>query len=292
MTENPVHRQALACAERGWPVFPCQPGKKTPATPHGYLDATTDPDQIRDWFARHPDLNLAVATGAPGPDVLDIDRRGDAGDGFPALARLASAGLLDSSTCIVRTPGGGLHHYFSGSDQRSGHLPACHIDFLSNGGYVLAPPSQIDGIPYLHATGLARHGAPLDWPTAVRLLEPERQNPEHSPGTPPQRPTRDAPRQAGPGRPPAGHLAAARQIEKLARWVAAQPAGNRNNGLFWAANRALEADAAADLSALAAAARQAGLDDREITKTLNSARGTTPGPRLPEPPDPQPEGAS
>jgi hypothetical protein len=59
------------------------------------------------------------------------------------------------------------------------------------------------------------------------------------------------------------------------RWVAAQPEGNRNDGLFWAANRALEADPAADLSPLAVAARQAGLADAEVTRTLNSARRTT-----------------
>jgi hypothetical protein len=184
MTENPVYRQALACADRGWPVFPCQSGKKIPATQHGYLDATTDPNQIREWFARHPDWNLAVATGAPGPDVLDIDTRGDRGDGFPALARLASASLLDSATGMVRTPSGGLHVYFSGSGQRSGHLPACHIDFLSKGGYILAPPSQIGGIPYLYTTGLAGHCTPLDWPAAVRLLEPARQDPGPVPCTP------------------------------------------------------------------------------------------------------------
>ena len=40
---NPVLRRALAYADRGWPVFPCQPGQKIPATPHGYRDATTDP---------------------------------------------------------------------------------------------------------------------------------------------------------------------------------------------------------------------------------------------------------
>ena len=41
-----VLSHALACAERGWPVFPCRPGEKTPATEHGHLDATTDPAQI------------------------------------------------------------------------------------------------------------------------------------------------------------------------------------------------------------------------------------------------------
>ena len=44
-------RQALAFAARGWPVLPCLPGQKIPATAHGYRDATTDPEQITDWFA-------------------------------------------------------------------------------------------------------------------------------------------------------------------------------------------------------------------------------------------------
>jgi hypothetical protein len=39
-----------------------------------------------------------------------------------------------------------------------------------------------------------------------------------------------------------------------------------------AANRALDADPGADLSELAAAARQTGLGEREITRTLDSAR--------------------
>ena len=58
--------------------------------------------------------------------------------------------------------------------------------------------------------------------------------------------------------------------------------GNRNAGLFWAANRALETDPAADLSPLAAAARHAGLGDPEITRTLDSARRTG-QPRPPQP---------
>jgi Bifunctional DNA primase/polymerase, N-terminal len=268
---NHVLRHALDYAGRGWPVFPCRPGKKTPATVHGHLDASADPDQVYAWFGRDPELNLAIATGAPGIDVLDIDQHGNAGDGFPALAQLESAGLLDRVIATVRTPSGGLHFYFTGSHQRTGHLPACHVDFLSRGGYVLAPPSQIGGTPYQHVTSLARHGE-LDWQAAVRVLQPTRQR------TPAQR-TPQEHRQAQDS-----------QIDRLARWVAAQPQGNRNNGLYWAANRALETSRAADLSPLAAAARQSGLTEPEITATLESARRTTQA--HPEPNGREAEGAS
>ena len=148
MTDDPALRQALAYARRGWPVFPCLPGQKIPATAHGFRDATTDPDQITEWFTRHPDWNLAIATGAPGPDVLDVDQHGPAGNGYAALGRLRRAGLLDGAAAYVRTPSGGLHAYFTGTAQRSGHLSAQHLDFLSSGGYILAPPSQVDGRPY------------------------------------------------------------------------------------------------------------------------------------------------
>ena len=74
---------------------------------------------------------------------------------------------------------------------------------------------------------------------------------------------------------PAGKAqASSPDLGHLARWVAAQPEGNRNAGLDWAANRALETDPTADLSQLADAARHAGLGDQEISRTLDSARRT------------------
>jgi hypothetical protein len=120
--------RALAYARYGWPVFPCQPGSKEPATRHGFRDATTDPDQIRWWWHRQPDANVAIATGAPGPDVLDVDQHGEAGSGFAALNRLKRAGLVEHYRAVVSTPSGGLHIYFTGSDQSCGRLRGHHLD--------------------------------------------------------------------------------------------------------------------------------------------------------------------
>jgi hypothetical protein len=241
---NPRLAAALRYAQADWPVFPCITGEKAPATEHGFLDATTDPDKITWWWSRNPGRNVAIATGTPGPDVLDVDVHKQ-GSGFAAFNRLHREGLLDGASAYIRTPGGGLHAYFTGSEQGNGRLPHHHLDFRSKGGYVVAPPSQVNGTPYELIKRADGHGG-LEWAAITRLLEPE----------PQQRP-----RQSGE-RPTDGH--------RLAEWMAHQQEGNRNDGLFWAANRALDAGLT-DLEELADAARRTGLDDREIARTLASA---------------------
>jgi hypothetical protein len=249
MTDATLH-QALAYARRGWPVFPCLPGRKIPATRHGFRDATTDEQQIKDWFGRGRDWNLAIATGTPGPDVLDIDQHGPAGNGYAAFNRLRRARLVDGAAAYVRTPAGGMHAYFTGTDQHNGRLPGHHLDFRSTGGYIVAPPSQVDSRPY-HVIAKSGGRGTLNWDAVTRQLDRQRQ---------------PHPLQLRPAR--------SLDLTHLARWVASQPEGNRNAGLFWAANRALDTDRAADLSPLAVAARQAGLGDKEIAQTLDSARRT------------------
>ena len=146
------------------------------------------------------------------------------------------AGLVNGASAYVRTPARGMHAYFTGTDQHNGRLPCHHLDFRSAGGYILAPPSQIDGHPYQLIKRLDGHSG-LDWAAVIALLEPQRHQQRPAPGQAPDR-----------------------QLSQLTRWVASQPEGNRNSGLYWAANRALDANPAADLSPLAAAAaRQAGL---------------------------------
>ena len=117
--EEAAHR----FADAGWHVFPAEPGGKRPATEHGYLDATTSHKAIQQWWRAEPRSNLAVATGAPGPDVLDVDKHKD-GNGFAAFNKLKQAGLVRDPMAIVRTPSGGFHAYYKGTEhQRNGHIP-------------------------------------------------------------------------------------------------------------------------------------------------------------------------
>jgi Bifunctional DNA primase/polymerase, N-terminal len=248
--------QAQAYAAHGWPVFPCQPGSKEPATRHGFLDATTDPDRIGWWWRRQPGANVAIATGQPGPDVLDVDQHGQAGSGFAALNRLKRAGLTEGAAAIVATPSGGMHLYFVGSDQRCGKLPSCHLDFRAQGGYILAPPSQVGGRSYRVVRHQVQAGG-LDWGKVTELLEPQR----HAAILP--------------------AVVSDGDLSHLAAWVGRQHEGNRNDGLFWAACRAAEAGDETVLAELAAAARSAGLPDREVGATIASARRAA-GHRQPE----------
>lgn len=239
--------RALTCAGWGWPVFPCRPGTKEPATRHGFRDATTDQEQIRSWWERWPDANLAIATGTPGPDVLDVDDHGEAGNGYAALGRLQRARFLEGAGAVVRTPHGGLHLYFVGSTQPSGRLADHHLDFKAAGGYVVAPPSQVDGRPYYMVRQAEPRGE-LSWRMAAAALEPH-----------PARSARAATRAIADAR-------------GLAGWVGRLEEGNRNAGLFWAACRAVEAGQPRALDEIAAAASSTGLGLQEIARTIDSAR--------------------
>jgi hypothetical protein len=185
----------LRYTSANWPVFPCRPDNpqcphadkcrvcKAPLTEHGFHDATTDEAVIRAWWERWPDANPAIATGAPGPDVLDVDVKPE-GNGFSALNQLKRAGILAGAAALVRTRSGGLHVYFAGTDQGCRALPRHHLDFKARGGYVLAPPSAVHGKPYElldHRPGTAA----LDWSKVIAVLDPPRSSPCSAPRSSP-----------------------------------------------------------------------------------------------------------
>jgi hypothetical protein len=253
-----VAKTAGALARAGWPVFPVAPDNpgcdggpacecKKPATKHGVHDADTSPRHAESWFSRHPDHNLAVATGGPGPVVLDVDIA-HGKPGFASLNAAKAAGLIPSPSATVRTPSGGAHLYYGAAGgERNGSLPKHGLDWRGEGGYVLVPPSRVHGLPY----EMVHHGSdpvPID---LARLRE------------------HFAPSPAAP--PPGQQHTGPRDVGHLAQFVASQAEGNRGNATFWAACRAAEAGDTATLGAIANAAVSAGLDRSAGDKTIASA---------------------
>lgn len=246
---------ALDLATRGWEVFPL--AGKRPATPHGFRDATTDPATVAAWWRRWPGANIGGRIPAA-LVMLDTDPR-HAGGRDP-LADLAEphGGLPATLTSASGRGDGGLHRWYRhpGGTVSGARLPA-GVDLQHHDlRYAVLPPSlhPATGRPYrwVHTSP----PAPLPRCLAV-LLRPA--------AAPVPRPRRWPPPGRGTGR-----------LDALCRHVAAQPEGNRNAALYWAARRAGELVAGgldpADVAAeLAAAAERAGLDRREAEATLASA---------------------
>jgi len=134
---------ALRYAELGYLVFPCKPKQKTPLTPHGFRDATRDEAQIRTWWTRWPDANIAIVTQEI--LVIDIDPQGRSWPNDPERAA-----TLTTAGAISITPRGGRHYLFAkplGVTWRcsAGKL-APGVDVRTDGGYILVPPSAtVDG---------------------------------------------------------------------------------------------------------------------------------------------------
>lgn len=247
---------ALALAGRGIPVFPCEVGGKAPlgeAAPHGFKDATTDIEHVRWWWTRYPNANVGMPTGHPGYDVFDVDVK-TSGSGWAAFNALKRAGLLPEPLIVVRTPSGGLHAYYVGTEQRCASLKRHYIDFKAADGYVIVPPSVVDGRPY-EIIREQPHGDMLNWSAVREFLDP--------------------PQPINPVRPRAINPVNGNGIPGLAAWLARQGEGNRNASLYWSCCRALENGASEhDLDELVTIAKSIGLDEREALRTVRSALRT------------------
>jgi hypothetical protein len=148
MTKDPLspqHRAALHWAKHGLPVFPCRANSKAPATPNGFKNATTDRDQIDEWWSENPQYNPASCPDDSGHFVVDVDPR-NGGDLSLLDLELKNGGLPQTFT--VKTPSGGQHFWFKGSAKSSTSRIAPGIDIKGRGGYVLLPGATINGVPY------------------------------------------------------------------------------------------------------------------------------------------------
>ena len=132
---------ALAYANAGFPVFPCQPRGKAPLIGGGFKSASTDPEQIAEWWRRWPDGNIGIPTN--GLVVIDIDPRNGGEDSFADLVKKYGVAIPETLTSL--TGGGGLHLLFLAPEgfaipNSAGRLGP-GIDVRGEFGYIIAPPS-------------------------------------------------------------------------------------------------------------------------------------------------------
>ncbi|MCH4151440.1 MAG: AAA family ATPase [Sphingobium sp.] len=167
---SPSHNERVAqhFAALKIPVHPCRPGAeiiagkvrkaKSPLTPHGIDDATTDPATIAAWWATWPDALVGLGLAKAGLIAIDADRHGGP-DGVAAWEALcAEKGFDASAQPIVATTGGGFHNYFRAPagwhpTDGEGELRGRGIN-VRGAGYTMAPNCVLpDGRSYQPVDG-------------------------------------------------------------------------------------------------------------------------------------------
>lgn len=157
MTDEPVDMltAALTYAAAGWSVVPMAPRGKQPLVPWlEFQQRRATAEEIRSWFQRRPDANIAVVTGEiSNIVVLDIDPRHG---GEAALALVEDEVGPIPSTLEAASGGGGRHLYFAYPGRtvrnRAGLRPG--IDLRGDGGIIIVPPSlHPSGKRYAWAAG-------------------------------------------------------------------------------------------------------------------------------------------
>jgi len=254
------HEKALeAYAMCGWRLYPCIPGTKKPAIKDYYQQATNDVGQLLKWRDQWPDANFGVVTGkTSGIVALDVDFP----SGFYALRALEEAFTeLDHGSLIQATPNRGWHVIFRAPDRALPSRPKLlgyGLEFRAENAAILLAPSVVadsDFQTYAWTVEdvVERIKNPLPLPRWILELI------EHAEKT----------------KPVANVLRAARDASfvGLIAWLRGQKEGNRNAALFWSAKRLFEAGLPISeaMFHLSSAARETGLQDKEIESTIRSA---------------------
>jgi hypothetical protein len=146
---------AVHYARRGLKVLPLAPAAKRPLGPvardccagshrRGCLDASSDVEVVSWWWRVHPTANLGIATGHL-VDVIDQD----GAPGARSWLEILAAGTPPEVLGVVSTPrDGGVHRYVAATGSGNGAGIAPGLDYRGRGGYVVAPPSVVDGRRY------------------------------------------------------------------------------------------------------------------------------------------------
>jgi putative DNA primase/helicase len=134
---------ALKYADRRLKVFPIWPDTKQPLTANGHLDATTNDDQITQWWTAYPAANIGLSLADSGLVALDID----AYKTECAWDHYRGANIVDAGF-IQKSPRGGLHYIFTADPTDTFVGSPCPGVDLKHRGYILLAPSTFEGKAY------------------------------------------------------------------------------------------------------------------------------------------------
>ena len=130
--------EALRYAAAGMLIFPVDAFKK-PLTPHGFKDASSDPEVIAAWLEKWPHCEFAWALPAD-VVVVDVDRK-NGKDGYRDLQDRAGCDPREVATPSASSPSGGLHLIYKASKpyKNAVAIDGTGIDVRALGGYVVLP---------------------------------------------------------------------------------------------------------------------------------------------------------
>ena len=173
--------------------------------------ATSDADQIREWWTRNPNYNIGIACTANRLAVIDID--GEAGTEW---IRDNQMPMPKTRTAITAR---GWHYYYrwpEGVTVKTRQI-ADKLEIRAAGAYVIAPPS-------VHPDGHIYQWAPErgDWDDWDALPEPPPEWIALQPGA----------RHLDNGRRQGGNAVALKRLAGLADHLAATPKGERHQALY------------------------------------------------------------
>jgi len=129
-TQPNILNEALAYLRKGFSIIPVSKDKKPFISWQKYTTERATEQEVKEWFMKYQDCQIAIVTGKiSNCIVVDIEKGGDL---FRFLPTLMSS-----------TGGGGFHLYYKYTPGIKNAVRVFELtDIRSDGGYVIAPPSE------------------------------------------------------------------------------------------------------------------------------------------------------
>lgn len=131
--------KALEYLKSGLSVIPQARDKKSLISWKEYQNRLPTEQEVRDWWTKWPDANIAVVTGKiSGITVIDIDTKKDENGN---IIQRGDSSDLNTLTQVVESGGGGMHLYYKyNPTAKTGHIKEL-VEIKNDGGLITVPPS-------------------------------------------------------------------------------------------------------------------------------------------------------